>query len=147
MSRSFPRFVSVVAFVLGCLDLVRGVSHTFLSGYAATDIAGLDLSGPTRRDQPVLMTAFGAVNLLSARALIYLAFKDLFGALPFLAVIPIAYLAAPAGLALNGADLVGQGVFPGRYMMAGYISVCLLTVISAILVTRTRQTPDAATIR
>lgn len=147
MNRTYPGFVSVVAFALGCLDIARGVSHTVLSGYAAPDIAGLDLSGPTGRDQLVLMTAFGAANFLSATALIYLALKDRAGALLFLAVIPFAYLAAWVGLTLNGADLVGQGVFPGRYMMAGYIAVCLLTVISAVLVMRRRQSRGPASAR
>ena len=42
-----PRFVSVVAIALGCLDLVRGFMHTILLEYAATNIAGLDLSTPS----------------------------------------------------------------------------------------------------
>lgn len=129
----YPRYVSVVAFALGCVDFVRGVSHTLLANHAATNIAGLDLSGPTGRDQLVLMVAFGASNLLSAAALICLALRDRFGALIFLAVIPAAYLVAHTGLSLNGTDLVGQGVFPGRYMMAGYLAVCLVTVFGASL--------------
>ncbi len=41
---TIPRFVSVVAIVLGCLDLIRGFMHTILLEYAALNIAGLDLS-------------------------------------------------------------------------------------------------------
>ncbi len=132
MTRQYPAFVSVVAFALGCLDLLRGVSHTLLSSYAASDVAGLDLTGPTGLDQLVLMNAFGAANFLSGAALIYLSLRDRLGALLFLAVIPIAYLMAAIGLCLNGADLVGQGVFPGRFMMAGYISLCFITVLVAL---------------
>ena len=142
MTRQYPTFVSVVAFALGVLDLVRGVSHTLLSSYAASDVAGLDLSGPTGLDQLVLMNAFGAANFLSGAALIYLSLKDRLGTLLFLAVIPLAYLMAGIGLRLNGADLVGQGVFPGRYMMAGYISLCFITVFAALLAIR-RQTRGA----
>lgn len=140
-----PRYISVVAFVLGCVDVVRGASHTLLANHAATNIAGLDLSGPSGRDQLVLMAAFGASNLLSAAALIYLALRDRFGALIFLAVIPAAYLVAHTGFALNATDLVGQGVFPGRYMMVGYLSVCLVTVFRALLQrSRSRRRKRAA---
>ena len=136
MTLQYPIFVSVVAFALGVLDLLRGVSHTLLSFYAASDVAGLDLSGPTAFDQLVLMNAFGAANFLSGAALIYLSLRDRLGALLFLAVIPIAYLTAGIGLHLNGTDLLGQGVFPGRYMMAGYITLCFITVFAPLGVMR-----------
>jgi hypothetical protein len=129
----YPRAVSVVAFTLGCVDMIRGVSHTILSSHAATHVAGLNLSGPAGHDQLVLMTAFGASNFISAAALIYLSIRDRFGALMLLAIIPVAYLAARIGLAVNGAGLDGQGVFLGRYMMAGYLAVCVATVSVAFL--------------
>ena len=134
--KRYPQFVSVVAFALGVLDLVRGASHTLLSAYAASDVAGLDLSGPTALDQLVLMNAFGAANFLSGAALIYLSIRDRAGALLFLAIIPCAYLTAGLGIHLNGIGLVGQGIFPGRYMMAGYITLCCVTVVSALAATR-----------
>ena len=136
MTLHYPVFISVVAFALGVLDLLRGVSHTLLSFYAASDVAGLDLSGPTGFDQLVLMNAFGAANFLSGAALIYLSLRDRLGALLFLAITPLAYLAAGIGLHLNGADLLGQGVFPGRYMMTGYITLCFMTVFAALGVIR-----------
>ncbi|GAG60641.1 unnamed protein product [marine sediment metagenome] len=37
-----PRFVSVVAIALGCIDLMRGFMHTVLLDFAATNIAGFD---------------------------------------------------------------------------------------------------------
>ena len=133
---TYPTFVSIVAFSLGCIDVVRGAAHTILASHAAVDVAGLDLSGPTGRDQLVLMTAFGAANFLRAAALIYLSIKDRFGALVFMAIVPVAYLIAGVGLRLNAADLIGQGVSPGRTMMAVYISVCIVTVIAAVGVRR-----------
>ncbi|MEL6292194.1 MAG: hypothetical protein AAFQ44_10400, partial [Pseudomonadota bacterium] len=68
--------------------------------------------------------------------------RDRLGALLFLAVIPCAYLMAGIGLGVNGADLAGQGVFPGQYMMAGYISLCIITVFAALRAMR-RQTRGA----
>ena len=94
MSPPYPKFVSVVAFALGVLDLFRGVMHTVFSGYAATGIAALDLSGPTGLDQLVLMNAFGAANVLSGAALIIMSLRDRPGALLFLAIIPVGYLSA-----------------------------------------------------
>ena len=129
----YPKSVSVVALTLGCVDIARGMSHTMLSGHAAKHVAGLDLSGPTGHDQVVLMTAFGASNFPSAAALIYLSFRDRFGALVLLAIIPADYFAAQIGLAVHGAGLDGQGVFPGRHMMAGYLTLCLVTVTVASL--------------
>lgn len=139
MTQQYPRFISVVAFALGGIDLLRGVAHTLISSYAASKVAGLDLSGPTGHDQLVLMTAFGAANFLSGTALIYLSVKDHVGALLFLTVIPVAYLTAFVGLRLNGTGLIGQGVFPGQYLMAGYISICLITVFAAFAAIRRRN--------
>jgi hypothetical protein len=44
MKSRIPRYVSVVAFCLGCVDLARGVLHTVRVEHAARDVAGLDLS-------------------------------------------------------------------------------------------------------
>ena len=46
-----PKFVSVVAITLGCLDLFRGFMHTILLEYAALNIAGFDLSTSLAGDQ------------------------------------------------------------------------------------------------
>ncbi|MTI42531.1 hypothetical protein JM93_03162 [Roseibium hamelinense] len=143
---AIPSYVSFVAFALGSYDVVRGIAHTVFAGYAATDKARLDLTGPSGLDQLILMLAFGASNLVTASALIYLALTDRRGSLLLLGLIPLAYFAAHIGLQMHGVGLSGQGVFPGRFNMMVYLTVCTLTATSGVLValTRMRSAPDAA---
>lgn len=136
---AIPRYVSFVAFVLGSYDVVRGIAHTVFAGHAATEIAGLDLTGPTGLDQLILMLAFGASNLVTASALIYLALTDRRGSLLLLGLIPLAYFAAHLGLQMHGVGLAGQGVFPGRFNMTVYLAVCALMATSGVLVALMRM--------
>lgn len=131
-----PRFVSIVAVALGVFDVVRALAHTAFAGYAAAEIAGLDMAGPAGRDQLVLMVAFGASNFITAAALILVGLTSRFGALVMLSVIPFAYLAASLSLRFWEAGLLGQGVFPGARNMQVYILVCALTVVAALLTRR-----------
>ncbi|GAA0785409.1 hypothetical protein E1180_18260 [Roseibium denhamense] len=143
---AIPRYVSFVAFALGSYDVVRGIAHTVFAGYAATEKAGVDLTGPAGLDLLILMLAFGASNLVTASALIYLALTDRRGSLLLLGLIPFAYFAAHIGLELHGVELVGQGVFPGRFYMMVYLTVCALTATSGALVAlrRMRAASEAA---
>ena len=90
----FPRFVSFVAVALGCFDIVRGVVHTVLAGNVGVVTAGLDMAGPTGRDQLTLMAAFGYSNFVTGVALIYLGLSNRRGAVIMLAVVPIALISA-----------------------------------------------------
>jgi hypothetical protein len=62
LKTSLPRFVSVIAVLLGVYDLLRGFMHTILLKYSALHIAGLDLSTATASDQLRLLGAFGIGN-------------------------------------------------------------------------------------
>jgi hypothetical protein len=55
---------STVLFVLGLVDLLRGVLHTFFVNWAVRTFAKLDLS-LARQDQLTLLGAFGISNLLT----------------------------------------------------------------------------------
>ncbi len=127
-----PRFVSFVAIALGCFDIVRGVVHTVLAGNTGVVIAGLDMAGPTGRDQLILMAAFGYSNFVTGAALILLGLMNRVGALVLLAVIPLALIVAGASIGHWGADLVGQGSFPGTRNMRIYVVVCTVTVVAAL---------------
>jgi hypothetical protein len=129
----FPRFVSFVAVGLGCFDIIRGLVHTVFVGNMGAEIAGLDLTGPTGRDQLMLMVAFGSSNFITGAALIFLGLTNRLGALVMMAVIPLALLAAGAGLHLWGTNLEGQGAFPGVQNMRVYLAVCVLTVAAALM--------------
>lgn len=144
MSR-FPRLVSVVAVALGCYDVIRALAHTAFLGYAASDLAGLDLTGPTGRDQLVLLAAFGASNFVTAAALLFVGLTSRVGSVILLAVMPAAYIVAGISLEAWGAGLVGQGVFPGTENMRVYLATCLLTVAAALIWTlRSRWSGQAA---
>ena len=129
---NLPRFVSFVAIALGCFDLVRGVVHTVLAGSVGVEVAGLDLTGPTGRDQLTLMVAFGYSNFITGAALIFLGLTSRLGALIMLALIPLALIIAGASIQYWGGELVGQGEFPGVTNMRIYAAICVLTVITAL---------------
>jgi len=61
-----PGIVSIIAIILGCLDLVRGFMHTLLLQYAAVKIAGLDLSTGQAADLLRLMGSLSASPTRSA---------------------------------------------------------------------------------
>ena len=81
----------------------------------------------------MLMVAFGSSNLITGAALILLGLTNRLGALIMLAVIPPALLTAGASIEYWGADLVGQGVFPGTNNMRIYVAICILTVTAALV--------------
>jgi hypothetical protein len=55
---------STVLFILGLVDLLRGVLHSFFVDWAVRTFAKLDLS-VARQDQLTLLGAFGISNLLT----------------------------------------------------------------------------------
>ncbi|MEL7045160.1 MAG: hypothetical protein AAGL66_09080 [Pseudomonadota bacterium] len=138
---TYPRFVSFVAVGLGCFDIVRGVVHTVLAGSVAVDVSGIDVSGPSGRDQIVLMTAFGHANFITAAALIQAGLTSRTASLILLSVIPLALLIAGISLNYWGADLQGVGVFPGMNNMRIYVLICTATVATALLL-RWRRRPS-----
>lgn len=129
----FPglRFVSFIAIGLGIFDLIRGVMHTVFAGYAASEIADVDLVGPSGRDLLTLMIAFGASNLITSAALVTSGLTSRKVSLALLTAIPIAYGFAAVGFTMWSDGLIGQGVFPGKANMRVYLMVCTGTVIAA----------------
>ncbi len=134
VASQYPRFVSFVAVGLGCFDILRGIVHTVLAGSLAVDLSGIDVSGPSGRDQIVLMTAFGHANFITAAALIQAGLTSRAASLVLLAVIPLALLIAGVSLNYWGADLQGVGVFPGKANMRMYALICIATVTTALVI-------------
>lgn len=60
--------------MIGLIDLVRGVMHTFFVEYAATAIAGLNLSVATQ-DQLFLLALFGICNYMTGAIFLLIAFR------------------------------------------------------------------------
>ncbi len=101
---AIPKFVSVAAITLGCLDFIRSFMHTILLKYAALNIAGFDLSTSLAGDLSQQMGAFGISNYLTGIMLILIGWKARPLALVMLGVIPVAYIIGAIGIKINTAD-------------------------------------------
>ena len=101
-----PKFISIVVIILGCLDIVRGFMHTIVLEYAATNIAGLDLSTSLAGDLLQLMGAFGISNYLTGTMLILIGWKARPLALLMLGAIPMAYAIGGMGIRISAITFV-----------------------------------------
>ena len=125
--RSFAKDLpSYVLLMLGFVDLLRGVLHTFFIDWANRTFAHLDLSA-NGADQLVLLSAFGISNFLTG--FIYILISRRAGPLSefVLLLIPSAY-----GLGWLGMQYAGvkpEADFYGRYFVLGYLGICLATPI------------------
>jgi hypothetical protein len=139
--RHIPRFVSIVAILLGTLDLVRGFMHTILLEYAALTIAGLDLSTPLAGDLLQLLGTFGISNYVTGVMLILLGWKARPLALTMLGVLPLAYGLGIVGIRLNAAGYPSSAAaWGGAPMMLGYLMVCGITfVVGTVVAQRSKQ--------
>jgi len=127
---NIPRIVSIIAIALGTLDLLRGIMHTFLIRFAATNIAGLDLSTSQAGDLLVLMGSFGISNYISGLALILMGWKSRELAWIMLGVIPAAYLIGGLAIKFSSAEFaITQSAWGGKPMMIIYMAICVLTFL------------------
>jgi hypothetical protein len=133
--RDIFRLPATVLFILGILDLFRGVMHTFLLRWAGVHVAGFD-PVTTPPDQFFMLGAFGISNFLTG--FLYLLISRKARALsPYvLAIIPATYLLGMIGIRV--ANVNPQAVFSGKYFMMVYFAVCLVTV-AVFLVQRGAQ--------
>ena len=135
-----PRFVSVVAIALGCIDLMRGFMHTVLLDYAATNIAGFDLSTSIAGDLLQQMGAFGISNYLTGIMLILIGWKARPLALVMLGVIPAAYAIGYAAIKINSAPHTPtQAAWGGATPMLVYLAISSITFIAGIWITLNRK--------
>ena len=135
-----PKFVSVVAIGLGCLDLFRGFMHTILLEYAALNIAGLDLSTSLAGDLLQQMGAFGISNYLTGTMLILIGWKARPLALTMLGVIPVAYAVGVAGIRINSAPYApSEAAWGGAKPMMVYLAICIVTFVAGVWMTQRRK--------
>lgn len=125
-----------VLLVLGVVDLVRGIMHTFVLGWAAANIARID----PHPDALMLLGVFGNSNLLTGALYLLVAFKAREIAGYVLGIIPAAYLIGIAGIRLNGVSM--QSDFNGKYMMLVYFLVCIVTFVYFIAARRREGSRD-----
>jgi len=117
---------AIVLFFLGLFDLLRGFSHTFFIHWANDTFAHLDLS-VNRSDQLVLLSAFGISNFLTGMTFILVSLKARALASSMLLIILLAYLFGWLGMQYAGVS--PNSDFYGRFIMLGYLGVCLLTLL------------------
>lgn len=116
----------IVLFILGLFDLFRGFAHTFFIHWANNTFAHLDLS-VNGADQLVLLSAFGISNLLTGMAYILISLKARALASSILLIILLAYLLGWLGMQYAGVS--PNSDFYGRFIMLGYLGVCIVTLI------------------
>ena len=123
--RDIFRIPATVLFVLGIVDLIRGVMHTFLLRWAGVHVAGFD-PVTTPSDQFFLLGAFGISNLLTGFRSLLISRKARELSPYVLAIIPATYLLGMIGIGVAGVHV--QSAFSGRYLMFVYFAVCVVTV-------------------
>lgn len=133
--RDVYRVPATVLFVLGIVDLIRGVMHTFLLRWAGVHIAGFD-PVTTPSDQFFMLGAFGISNFLTGFLYLLISRKARELSPYVLAIIPATYLLGVIGITVAGVQ--AQAVFGGRYLMFVYFAVCVVTV-AGFLAQRARQ--------
>lgn len=134
--RDVFRVPATVLFILGIVDLIRGVMHTFLLRWAGVHVAGFD-PVTTPSDQFFMLGAFGISNFLTGFLFLLISRKAR-GLSPYvLAIIPATYLLGMIGIGVAGVQ--AQAVFGGRYLMFVYFAVCVVTVAVFLVQRGTRH--------
>ena len=122
-----------VLLVLGVVDLVRGIMHTFVLTWAAANIAQI----APHPDALMLLGVFGNSNLLTGALFLLVAFKAREIAGYILGIIPVAYFVGIVGIRLNGVSM--QSEFTGKYMMLVYFVVCIVTFVYFVVAGRRKS--------
>ena len=124
-----PRFAWIIMVGLGCVDLLRGLMHTVLLEYAATNIAGLDLS-VAGQDQMFLLGVFGISNYLTGIMFILIGLKARNLVPIMLLVTPVVYLIGSRIILLTAQP---QSAYAGQSFMLVYIIVCFATFAAIVI--------------
>jgi hypothetical protein len=115
-----------VLLILGLVDLLRGVLHTFFVDRVAKAFARLNLS-TARQDQLTLLGAFGISNLLTGAIYLLISLEAPRLAAWVLLAIPCAYLLGFLGV--RSAGVKRESAFVGRYFMLVYLGMCVVTFV------------------
>jgi hypothetical protein len=129
-----PKFVWVVLFILGCIDLIRGFMHTVLLEYSALNIAGLDLTTSTAAEQLRLLGAFGISNWVTGAIFILIALKAKNISIYVMGIIPFAYGLSSIAMKFNTSGYAQTTAnWGGMSMMIPYLAVCVITFVAGII--------------
>ena len=111
----------IVLALAGLMDIRRGVAHTYHVRYSAEHLAGI---APIE-DSLMLMGAFGISNFLTGLLYFLVIWKAKHLAPYVLMLIPLSYFIGGLGIKLQ--NIQPEGAFVGRYMMAVYLGICIVS--------------------
>lgn len=123
-------FPSMVLFLIGLYDVLRGFMHTFLLTWSAANFAKFDMA-TVPEDQVFMLGVFGISNFLTGAIYLLISRKAKQLAPWVLIIIPMAYLLGMLGI--WSGDIQGQAQFEGKYFMAIYFAICIVTFIGFII--------------
>jgi hypothetical protein len=125
--RTALKISTVVLFLAGLMDIRRGFAHTFNVKYSAEHLAGIEPIS----DSLVLMGAFGISNFLTGLIYFLVIWKAKHLVPYVLLLIPFSYLIGAVGMKYQNVQM--ESAFVGRYIMAVYLSICLVTCLIYLL--------------
>lgn len=117
---------ATVLFFIGGLDVLRGLMHTFLLTWSATNIAQLNMTVGSG-DQVFLLGVFGISNFLTGFIYFLISRKARELSPYVLILIPLTYLLGVIGIWSGGVH--GQSAFEGQYFMLVYLGICIVTFL------------------
>jgi hypothetical protein len=109
------------------MDIRRGIAHTFNVRYSAEYLAGIEPIS----DSLVLMGAFGISNFLTGFIYFLVIWKAKHLVPYVLLLIPFSYFIGGMGKNFQNVDM--ESAFVGRYIMAVYLSICMVTGLIYLL--------------
>jgi len=112
---------TLILFLAGLMDIKRGFAHTFNVRYSAEHLAGIEPIS----DSLVLMSAFGMSNFLTGFIYFLVVWRAKQLAPYILLLIPLSYFIGGLGMTYQNVKM--ESPFIGRYIMAVYLSICLIT--------------------
>lgn len=108
--------------VIACVDIIRGLMHTFFIMYASENIAQMTQTPDTLN----LMNTFGIANLLSGVTYILIVKKAKELSPYMLLIIPLVYLVGIISANMTGVAAMQVSAWNGQYMLFVYWAVCIL---------------------
>ncbi len=112
--------------VIACVDIIRGLMHTFFIMYASENIAQMTQTPDTLN----LMNTFGIANLLSGVTYILIVKKAKELSPYMLLIIPLTYFVGIISLNVTGVAAMQTSAWNGQYMLYVYWTVCTVVGVN-----------------
>jgi len=117
---------TLVLFLIGLYDLLRGFMHTFMLTWSAEHFAKFDMK-TVPMDQIFMLGSFGISNILTGVIYLLICIRARYLSPYVLIIIPLVYLLGMIGIWTS--KVHGTAAFNGQYFMYVYFGICILTFI------------------